>query len=36
VNPEAPEFDDYAARNGFVEIGVLEHGDQEKLIVVEG
>jgi selenide, water dikinase len=36
VRPEAPEFDDYAARNGFVEIGVLEQGDQEKLIVVEG
>jgi selenide,water dikinase len=35
VDQDAPAFDDYAARNGFVEIGALEEGSMEKLIWLE-
>jgi selenide,water dikinase len=35
VDQKAPEFDDYAARNNFVEIGTMEEDTSEKLILVE-
>jgi selenide,water dikinase len=35
VDQKAPEFDDYAARNSFVEIGTLEEDTSEKRILVE-
>jgi selenide,water dikinase len=35
VDKDSPEFDVFAARNSFVEIGVLEHSVAEKVICVE-
>lgn len=35
VDRDAPEFDTFASKNSFVEIGVLENGIMEKLIRIE-